>query len=315
MQADLAHPRVQNVEVWTSLGFLCLYHDDLELASEAFLKAQTLDPDHTVTWVGQALIATRNGQHANSRMLFEHAVNLSADVVSQQPCMAKWSMVIDYFLKPEADIEFSRREFSYYLNTAHMQRLSPNDFFPAFFALDRYLKQRPDDASALHLFALVCERIGHVELAIERTEHAINVLEEAYEESEDPLIERQFTIANTTVARLRLALRDYEGALASFQNALGLLAEEGQDRVLKTQCLFGSGLASFKLGALDDAIENFEAALVVAGNDLYMRGHVTVLLAQTLWATGTEEGREAAKSQLLDWYVCASLPRHFLFVI
>jgi superkiller protein 3 len=75
---------IQNVDVWTSFGFLCFYHDDLELASEAFLKAQTLDPDHTMAWVGQALIATRNGHHTDSRMLFEHAVSLSADVVSQQ---------------------------------------------------------------------------------------------------------------------------------------------------------------------------------------------------------------------------------------
>jgi superkiller protein 3 len=74
----------QNVGVWTSFGFLCVYHNDLELASEAFLKAQTLDPDHTMAWVGQALIATRKGHHADSRMLFEHAVSLSADVVSQQ---------------------------------------------------------------------------------------------------------------------------------------------------------------------------------------------------------------------------------------
>jgi superkiller protein 3 len=79
--------RIQNIDIWTSFGFLCFYHDDLELASEAFLKAQTLDPDHTMVWVGQALIATRNGNHADSRMLFEHAVSLSADVVSQQnPC-------------------------------------------------------------------------------------------------------------------------------------------------------------------------------------------------------------------------------------
>jgi superkiller protein 3 len=72
--------------------------------------------------------------------------------------------------------------------------------------------------------------------------------------------------------------------------------------VLRSQCLFGSGLANFKLGALDEALESFEAALVTAGDDLHMRGHVTVLLAQTLWAIGTEEGREAAKTQLLDWY-------------
>jgi superkiller protein 3 len=133
------------------------------------------------------------------------------------------------------------------------------------------------------------------------------LLEAAYEDTEDPAIERQFTIANTTVARLRLAVGDYERALGSFQSALGLLSEEGEDRVLKSQCLFGSGLASFKLGALDAAIENFEAALTAAGDDLYMRGHVTVLLAQTLWATGTEEGQEAAKSQLLDWYAHASI--------
>jgi hypothetical protein len=37
-----------------------------------------------MVWVGQALIATRNGHHADSRMLFEHAVSLSADVVSQK---------------------------------------------------------------------------------------------------------------------------------------------------------------------------------------------------------------------------------------
>ena len=37
-----------------------------------------------MAWVGQALIATRKGHHAGSRMLFEHAVSLSADVVSQQ---------------------------------------------------------------------------------------------------------------------------------------------------------------------------------------------------------------------------------------
>lgn len=265
-----------------------------------------------MTWVGQALIATRKGHHADSRMLFEHAVGLSADVVSQQtmraPSHPSLITCLCFFFKPEADVEFARREFDH-LSAGHSHRASPDDLFPAFFALDRYLKQRPDDASALHLFALICERIGHVELAIERTDHAIGVLEAAYEETEDPNIERQFTIANTTAARLRLAVRDYEGALGSFQSALGLLPEEGEDRALKAQCLFGSGLASFKLGALDAAIENFEAALLAAGDDLHMRGHVTVLLAQTLWATGAEEGREAAKAQLLDWY---ARPRRLL---
>jgi superkiller protein 3 len=164
------------------------------------------------------------------------------------------------------------------------------------------------------MFGLVCERIGHIELAIECTDHAIAVLETAYEETEDPIIERQFIIANTTVARLRLSVRDYEGALNSFQTALGLLPEEGEDKVLKSQCLFGTGLASFKLGTLDTALESFEAALVTVGDDLHMRGHVTVLLAQTLWAIGSEEGREAAKTQLLDWYARFYKELIFIFI-
>ena len=201
------------------------------------------------------------------------------------------------------------------LSAGHGYRASPNDLFPAFFALDRYLKQRPDDASALHMFSIVCERIGHIELAIDRTDHAITLLEVAYEETEDPIIERQYIIANTTVARLRLVVRDYENALSSFQTALGLLPEEGEDKVLRSQCLFGSGLASFKLGALDGALESFEAAVVAAGDDLHMRGHVTVLLAQTLWAIGTEEGREAVKTQLLDWYAHFHRLFRFSFVV
>lgn len=217
--------------------------------------------------------------------------------------IAEFKVPLFILSKPEADIAFSRREFDHYVRAGHSRRASPNGLFPAFFALDRYLKQRPDDASALHMSGLVCERIGHIEHAIERTDHAISVLEAAYEEAEDPIVERHYIVANTTAARLRLAMRDYEGALNSYQTALGLLPEEGEgeEKVLRSQCLFGSGLASFKLGALDAALENFEAALVTAADDLHMRGHVTVLLAQTMWAIGTEEGREAAKTQLLDW--------------
>jgi superkiller protein 3 len=90
-------------------------------------------------------------------------------------------------------------------------------------------------------------------------------------------------------------VRDYEGALDLFQSVLGLLAEEeGQDSTEKPNVSSRSGLTSFKFIAQDATIENFKAAFMVAWNDLNMRRHITVLLSQTLWTTGTEEGREAA---------------------
>lgn len=108
------------------------------------------------------------------------------------------------------------------------------------------------------------------------------------------------------MARLRLSLGEYEPALEYFQTALGLLAEgeEGEDAsgaVLRAQCQFGAGLANFKLGQLEEALALFEAALAAAGENAVVHGQVTVLLAQTLWALGSEEGRESAKNHLLQW--------------
>jgi superkiller protein 3 len=68
---------------WTNLGLLYLYHDDLQLANEALYRAQTLDPDYTVAWAGQGLVATANGHDTDARAMFEHAAGLTADVVSR----------------------------------------------------------------------------------------------------------------------------------------------------------------------------------------------------------------------------------------
>ncbi|OBZ66566.1 Superkiller protein 3 [Grifola frondosa] len=274
----------KNAASWTNLGLLYLHNDDAELANEAFYRAQTLDPDYALAWVGQALVATVNGHELEASALFEHAVGLTASV-------------------PEADLEFATRVFKKANASVQSRAASSEVLLPAFFVLDRFCKQRPTDVSALHLFGLVCERIGHVVLGIEMISRAISLLEAAYEETEDPTIERQFTTAHTNMARLRLSISDYEGALESYQVVLGLLAEASDDparKVLLVQAQFGSGLANFKLGLLGEALALFEAAMETAADDPVIQGHVVVLLAQTLWAMGTKEARESAKSQLLQ---------------
>ncbi|KZV61771.1 TPR-like protein [Peniophora sp. CONT] len=264
----------KDVQTWASLGLLYLHHGDTPLANEAFYRAQTLDPDYALAWVGQGLVATQNGHFADSRVLFEHAVSLTADV-------------------PDADLEFARREFK------HHASASADSLFPAFFVLGRYCQQRPDDSAALHLYALISERVGHLSLAAELAGRAIAVLEVAYEESEDATIERQFAIANTTMARVQLASGAYQAALEYYESAAGILGEE-EVGPLKVQSHFGTGLANFKLGQLQEAVGAFEDALAAAGEDSVIKGHVTVLLAQTLWAMGSQEAQESAKAQLLE---------------
>lgn len=72
----------QDPSLWCNLGFLYVDKSDLELAQEAFHKAQILDPDYAMSWVGQAVVASGLGDSGSSATLLEHAVSLSADFVS-----------------------------------------------------------------------------------------------------------------------------------------------------------------------------------------------------------------------------------------
>lgn len=67
----------QNAETWTNLGLLYLNHGDLELANEALYRAQTLDPDYALAWVGQGLAAEAIGHKRDATLLFAHAVTLA----------------------------------------------------------------------------------------------------------------------------------------------------------------------------------------------------------------------------------------------
>jgi len=70
----------------------------------------------------------------------------------------------------------------------------------------------------------------------------------------------------------------------------------------------GMCLAQFKLGNLEEALSLFEAALESAGDNILVKGQVTVLLAQTMWAIGTDGFKESAKAQLLEWSTFPLLP-------
>lgn len=142
---------------------------------------------------------------------------------------------------------------------------------------------------------------------------AIAIFERAYEETEDARTEKRYAIANVNLGRVRLATGDYQRAKEAYQVVLGLLgtpvegesSEEATNRaLLLAQAHFGIGLASFKLEELEDALTSFEASANAAPIEMQdINGHITILTAQTLWAIGGEEAQDAARDQLLEWYV------------
>ena len=135
-------------------------------------------------------------------------------------------------------------------------------------------------------------------------EKVVSLLEAAYEESEDPTIERQFTIAHINMARLRLSSSAYQEALESYQTAIGLLAEpeDQSSSLLLAQAHLGSGIAHLAMEDAEAAIGAFETASAAASTDQRLKDNAVVLLAQTLWSLDTEEAQEAAKTHLLQRY-------------
>lgn len=72
-------PSPQNPVVWSNLGFLYLAAEDLDLAAQAFLRSQTLDPDCALAWMGQGLLALQGKATHEASLMFEHAADLSSN--------------------------------------------------------------------------------------------------------------------------------------------------------------------------------------------------------------------------------------------
>lgn len=205
-----------------------------------------------------------------------------------------------------ADFTFSKQALEQTKSGRVHSRVKTSELLPAFTVLTRYCKTCPKDAAGIHLYGLVCESLGLYDEAVQRMGVAIGILEALYEETEDGVIERQYTIAQVNIGRLHLATGRLDLALQAFETAISLLADETQDtdslnQRLRARSQLGLGLAHFHLGDPAAALDNFEAALEVTGEDHALRGNVTVLVAQTMWSIGTEDFKETAKSHLLQW--------------
>jgi superkiller protein 3 len=68
---------LKNPTVWSNLGFLCLQSGDYEIADDAFSKAQIVSPEHSLAWMGKAMVALQRGEPHLAENLFEQAATLS----------------------------------------------------------------------------------------------------------------------------------------------------------------------------------------------------------------------------------------------
>ncbi|KAJ8488191.1 hypothetical protein ONZ45_g14045 [Pleurotus djamor] len=293
----------KNAGVWAKLGLLYLYHGDVELALEALGKAHVLDPEYRLTWVAEALVAEVKGNRARCYALFEHSLSMKLTLPPADIWFAKESLVAKPDLLPPPSVAAQKQK-------QNLPQL--------LFTLTQYIQRYPHDPQGLQLYGFVCERLGLLDEADGALGQAIAILEAAYEESESTEVEARYAMVSVSLGRVKLGRGEYGASVEMFGGALGLLPEtlenendddgvkekekERENLVLRFQCLLGCALACYKMGDVEEAMGNLNAAAQEVGvrGDVRMGSLLSCLQGQVLWMLGTAEYREHAKTSLLQ---------------
>lgn len=269
----------KNARVWTNLGTLYLIQNDLQLANDAYTRAQSSDPDYAQAWLGQGLLAMQMGEVNEARHLFTHAFEIadsSSTMIKQQYAMCTFDHLLSSKLSS---------------TTSAIQPL---------FALHQLRCQVSTDLAFQHLSSLFAERIGDFGDAAATLDVVASNLEAEYEKSESAVILIRFAIAKADLGRAQLAEREFTAAAENAETALNLSEEEDVKdearRRVRLSAHMTAGLAYYYQGMMDPAISMFRSALKeTQGNP-----DIVCLLAQVLWAKGGDNERTVAREQLFD---------------
>lgn len=276
------HLNERNARVWTNLGAMYILQGDVQLANEAFTRAQSADPDYAQAWLGQGMLADRMGGKDEARSLFTHAFEIadsSSEVIEQQYALSAFDHSL---LTPLLD------------TTA--------DVLQPLFSLQQLRSKVPNELAVQHLSSLFQERVSDFSRATSSLEPICATLETDYETTESQTSLIHFAQAKADLARCQLAQRAFSDAAENAETALNLSAEEdGQalskmHRHLRLSAHMTAGLAYYHKSSMDDSISMFKAALAETDGD----PSIICLLSQVLWAKGGADERAIAHEQLLD---------------
>lgn len=278
------HLNERSAQTWTNFGALCLLQLEIQLAYQAFGRAQSTDPDYPYAWVGHSLIATQLSLQPETLSHCEHAQDISDDAA----VIVKHAYTVASF-----DALFSFSE----------TRRDAASLVPVDFALRQLTIESPFVNGRRHLLGLIQERLGDFDLAITNLEASAASAEADFERSEALASMRHFATAKADLARVCLANEDFPSAYEHAEAALDLTSDvqssdldEDQRPKLRLSAQLTAGLARYFTDALDESIAMFREALSESSDS----PDVVCLLAQLLWAKGGKQEKDVARDQLFE---------------
>ena len=290
------HLNERSPVAWTNLGVLAILAGDMRVANEVFTRAQSTDPDYTSAWVGQGFYALLHGHEDEARGLLTHAME-----IAESSAIA-------------ARRHYASATFDHFQNIP--SRTDYKSCLQSLYALNQVQSLRPEDLASTHLAALYAERIGEKVRPVEILEKLCETLETDYERTESRSTLGKSTLTRTDLARAYLAAGSYEKAIECGGMALELSSDESDSELHREQrqkarlsAHLTVGLAHYFAKNFDEAVKYFETALEEAENN----PDAVCLLAQVLWAQGSESSKETARSSLFE--VIEKHPSHVRSVL
>lgn len=280
------HLNERSVHAWTNLGTLYLLQNDTDLAHAAFSRAQSQDPDYSLAWAGEGIVALLTGDATEALSHFTHAFELS-----------------------ESSLLLTKRQYAVstfdFLVSSPSSSSNITNLIQPLFALQQLNAQVPYDVPHKHLAALFLERVGNHDAAVTALQVVTEMVEQEYEKSESLLSLARVAQAKTDLSRNLLAIGTNGTAAEEAETALDLLSELESDTsqsVLTTDQLkqarlsarLTAGLAHYFNGALDAAIPYFRTSLEATSSN----PDIVCLLAEVLWAKGGDTEKQVARDQL-----------------
>lgn len=207
---------------WANLGLLYLSHGILDLASEAFDRALSVEPDEAASWVGQALGEYLSGKNTTQVMrLFEHSYLIS----SGKDRISKLLLGVFAFITAK--------------DSGKVDHVAVG-------ALEKLLALDPKNRQALLYYGLLLERTGSFEESAKQLSRLIDV----------PGTNKSSIYCD--LARLHLGNHDWDGAI---QYATRSLEENPDEERVQLSAILTSGLAYYFNKDFDSALEMFTTAL------------------------------------------------------
>ncbi|KAJ2553131.1 Superkiller protein 3 [Coemansia sp. RSA 1933] len=294
---------------WANLGYLYMHHGDVELANRAFSKAQTIDPEFTPGWIGQAIVAETLGS-TECVVLFETCL-LSATVPKAAAdygyARHVWKQAVE---DNQATSECGGGNDAADSSKRGMSAKQQNRLVFAIYAAHRYVERTGDNSGGApgnHLLGLLLEQNQEYDNAVAAYEAAYKRVAVA---SSDMHSKARVWIALTHLGRAQCSAGRYSEAVETYEKADVLLRGDeandvvrglGADAELKLfYYTLGLSLALFFADRLEESLGRFEQALAQAEGIASVRPLVAVMLAQVLWALGTDEHRAIGRQHLLE---------------